>query len=126
MMELIAFALYTNLIIGNATWNSTSSTSGLLQNLNKGLQVDTNGKFANPLGAAIVIMVFVICLAVASFTVDLPIAAAFGGLVGTGTALLLQTPAIGIVGPVLPYVFGSLTVIFILLALAAGTKSPFR
>jgi len=126
MIPLILPLLFNYLIIGNSTWNSTSSTSGLLQNLNSGLGVDSNGTFANPLGSAIVVVVFIVVVGITSFKIDLPLAAALGSLIATATALLLQTPGLAIVGSVLPYVFGSMTLFFIFIALLAGTKSPFK
>ena len=126
MIHLIMIAMFTNLIVGNSTWNTTNSMSGLLGNINKGLQVDSNGTIPNPLGSAIVIMVFIIAAAVTSFKTDLPLAAAFGAMLATGTSLLLQTPGLALVGVNLPYIFGGLTIFFIFIAMLAGAKSPFK
>lgn len=128
MIHLMVIALFNYLIINNATWNSTNSTSGLLQNINGGLSADepVPGQFANPLGSALVILVFVLCAGIAALKIDLPLAGAFGSLIAAGTALILQTPGLALVGNTLPYIFGGLTVMFIFIALLAGTKSPFR
>ena len=123
MIPFIIPLLFTNLILNNSNFSNVNSTAGLLQGINNGLA--QNSTFPNPLGTAIVVIVFMVVMMVAAFRADLPLAAASGSLMATGTALLLQTPGIAIVGSTLVYIFAGLTLFFMFLYLISGSKSPF-
>ena len=124
MLPIILPLMFVHLILNNSNFTNASSTSGLLQGVNAGLQTQTT--IPNPLGDAILFILFIVASSVTAFKVDLPVAAAFGSLITTVIAVLLQTPGLALVGSTMPYIFGGLTVMFIFIALLAGAKSPFR
>jgi hypothetical protein len=123
---MLTILLFVHLIMNASNFTNVSSTSGLLQSINSGLSADCQCGIPNLLGVAMLFIIFVVITAVSAFKADLPVAAAFGAFVATVAALLLQTPGLALIDSTMVYVFGGLTVMFILLAMVAGTKSPFR
>lgn len=125
MIPLIAM-LFTNLIINNTCFNNVNGSGSLLNCTNNGIVASANLPVSDPLGLAILFMVFIILTSVASFRTDLPLAAAFASLVCVGISLLLATPGLALIGPNIIYLFIGLTLLFMLLALLKGTRSPYR